>query len=338
VTANPWTATDTGFDREFDEFHAVGEDSRMVRNGPVANLANRISDSDIEEWLLRWTDFYEILEKLQTVVSEPYFLWVFLLDPHQPYLAPRKYRRENTGVGMYYANIRYNKFQAYTDDLPNHLDDRLKRAYNDTVRSIDSFVERLSETIGQDFVTVLHADHGEAFGEHGFYGHRPQLYEEVVRVPLVVHGIKKSARISEVLPLRHLPLILEKIGGASSGTAGRDLGSNEPILNDPHRYVAPHAVIKTEEEEQVAIRSRDWKYINRDDSWDYINGSETEELYHLQNDPGEEQNLIDERPRVAATHRELLRRHTHSEEERDSITSAVRKLDNLIISERNISR
>jgi len=329
VTANPWTSSDTAFDQGFDEFYSAGEEPGMRREGLLVALANRVTNGQSDEWLVRWTDFYDIVQMALASVSEPYFLWVFLLDPHRPYLAPQEHRQVNTSVGMYYANLRYNKFQGYTDDLPPHLSTRLKRAYKDAVRSTDAFLSRLLSELDRDPAVVVHADHGEGFAEHGFYGHRPQLYEEVVHVPLVIHGIDREDWVEEVLSIRHLPEMLEAIGIDSDDDLGSGQELDERTQFDPRRYVASAVITQTEEEEKIAVRSRDWKYIRSDDRWEYVYGQESEELYYLPDDPDEQEDLVDDQPEAANALRTVIQRYTREQEERNRVTQAVRKLDDL---------
>lgn len=305
VTANPWTATDTGFDRGFDHFYAVGNDDSPSWFG---RLFERATGTDTD-WLLRWPAFYDAVLERQRALTEPYFLWMFLLDPHQPYLAPRRYRAENSAPAMYYANLRYNRFHGYMDVLPAHLDTRLRRAYRDTVRSVDGFVERLLGDVGADDpVLVVHADHGEAFYEHGTYGHRQQLYEENIHVPLLVHNAGRTGRVSDPVALRHLPRVLDSITGSTF---------------DPEKFTSPFVVSRTEEDERVSVRGAAWKYVCGGDDWEYVRGGTGEALYHLQSDPGERTNLLAERPAVGDAMRGLFDRKDQYEDERGRIARAA---------------
>jgi len=68
-----------------------------------------------------------------------------------------------------------------------------KERYLDELATIDAAIGRLSDAIdarglgGRTYLVVT-ADHGEAFGEHGTNFHASTIYEELVRVPLVVRG------------------------------------------------------------------------------------------------------------------------------------------------------
>jgi len=312
ITANPWTNTDTAFDRGFDTFSAVGEASGVERTDFTAKLGELVTDTKTDEWMLRWTDFYEVITQARTELSEPYFLWIFLLDPHQPYFAPGRYRDENTSLEMYLSNIELNRY-FYTDTPPSFVAARIKRAYRDTIRSVDAFVARLLEDLNRDDpLMILHSDHGEAFGRHGFYGHRPQLYEESVHVPLLISGIENTQTITEPVSLRQVPHIVEAC-------------STESFTAD--EITSPAVITKTEETERIAVRSMNWKYIRGGESWDYVQGSEGEELYNLSADQLEETNQIHARPNVTELMEQLLGIHQQNQNERYQIADAVNSIN-----------
>jgi arylsulfatase A-like enzyme len=314
VTANPWTTPNTGFDSGFDVFHAVQEHDDVSPDSlPVASAASRFLNTDLSEWLLTWPDFYDLVLEARSELSEPYFLWVFLLDPHQPYLTPRRYREENSALGMYYSNLRYNRSYGYTDDLPWRLDTRLQRAYRDTVRSVDAFLSRLlSDLEGDDPATVVHADHGEAFGEHGAYGHRLQLYRENLHVPFLVHNAGVSGTVSDTTTLRTLPTCIADI---ATGTF------------EPESLTRPFVVSGTEERERTAVRTKEWSYIASDREYqEYLHSYQPEELYRLADDSDERYDIL----RTVQSEANLLRmvrlNHETYRTEQHAIANAVREL------------
>ena len=281
VTTNPWTTSDTGFDQGFDTFEAVhglpDDSSTSLLKELLAKGSKLPQIPDAEQWLLTWPDIYETIQETRSQLTDPYFLWVFLLDSHQPYLTPRRYREENTSLEMYYANVRYTQGYSPFDTLPTHLDSRLSAAYRDTVRSVDSFVGRLlGDLAGDDPAFVCHADHGEAFGEHGTHGHRPELYDENLRVPLLAHNVGSTGRVTDQVALRHLP---EFICSVADGEPRVDTLCQTP------------AVAVTEESERLAVRTGLWKRITSRVDWPFAREGPTDELYDLQDDADETKNL-----------------------------------------------
>lgn len=320
VTANPWTTPDTSFDSGFDEFFAI--------QGPDASsppwytkITEWLDDGGGVNWgdlLLTWTDFYKTIRRARELLSEPYFLWVFLMDPHQPYITPGRYRKENSIIGMLYANARYHLAQDYTEDLPRHLDRRLRGAYRDTVRSVDGFIDRYREDFADDEpVTVFHADHGEAFQEHGTFGHRPQLYRENVHVPLFVHGTASMDRVERPVSLRDIPTIVTQI-------------ADEEVVR-PEKLTRDYVLSKTEEEERIGIRGRDWSYLTSAGSWEYVHEGGQEELYQLVADYEERANLVGEQPEVATAMRAVIAEHRTDQGERHRITDSVERLGETVL-------
>lgn len=318
VTANPWTTRDTDFHKGFDEFHAVNGSDETSRSW-YEPVIDRIGNAVGVYWdniLLTWTDFYDIIRQTRTALSEPYFLWVFLLDPHQPYITPREYREENTAVEMLYANTRYNQLHEYTESLPSHLDQRLQRAYRDTVRSVDQFVATLQRDLeADDPITVFHADHGEAFGEHGTMGHQPQLYDENVHVPLLVHGLDTTGRVESPVSLCSLPELLEE---AASGRIS------------PHSLTQLYVLSKTEECERTGIRTAEWSYQTAADGWEYVHQAGQEELYQLASDPAEQRNVIANYQEVGSIFKHLITGDEERQRERGRIADSVTDLDRSI--------
>ena len=139
-----------GFDRGFDVYDA-GFHSRRRSEDSYHSLERRG-----EEVLRRATAW---LSKRR---AGPFFLWIHLYDPHDPYTAPEPYRTR-------YAAQPYDGEIAYTDSVVGKLVTELRR-----------------HNILDSSVVAIVADHGEAFGEHGEQHHGIFLYDETIHVPLLV--------------------------------------------------------------------------------------------------------------------------------------------------------
>lgn len=286
VTVNPWTH-DTGFDTGFDRFLELkgAEEIEGADTGSTVFQAldwilerTEIGDTyqwgDARDWFVQWPHYYDRVLELVHDVEEPYFLWVFLLDPHQPYLASREYRSETSAPAMYYANIR-ERITGSPDELSSRIRTWLERSYRDAIRSTDAFLDALQTDLADDDPTVVvHADHGEAFGEHGTYGHEEALYEENLHVPLVVANSATSGAVQSPVSLRSLPRLIEQLATAE--------------LVDPGTVTQAHVVATTEgvQSRGRALRGRRWKYITDGDR---------RELYDIRSDPNEAIDRADER-------------------------------------------
>jgi len=310
ITANPWTTTTTGFDELFDEFQEIGA-GYGSGDGGERTFARKLLDYVDQwrkntDWFAHWTNYYDDVHDRLTRLEEPWFLWVFLLDTHSPYIVPRRYRRESTAPGMYYSVLRYNLSVMRGNpgtELPARVHEWTRRAYRDSIRSVDAFVERLSADVDPERTSIVfHSDHGDAMREHGTYGHQNQMYEENIRVPMAILPADGSTTVSEPVSLVELPGIL-------TDTADGCL--------DPAAYTSEFTYSRTEFGEVDAVRGRRFKLISGTDL-------DRNELYDLRNDPTERRNVVEELPDVADTLDRHLRARRRAVRERSDVAGSVR--------------
>jgi arylsulfatase A-like enzyme len=166
-------------------------------------------------------------------------LWVHLFEPHEPYLAHPEHPFGDRDVDRYDSEI------AQADE------------------GIGAIVGAV-RSARPSAVIVITADHGEAFGEHDGRYHGTAVYEEQVRVPLVVvtPGLAGGRRIAApVQTIDILPTILSaldiprppRIGGHDLGRAlrgGSPAGEGEPV---------PPAFAETDE--QVLLAEDEWRLV-----------------------------------------------------------------------------
>jgi len=127
------------------------------------------------------------------------FLFVNLMDAHEPYDPPPPYDRKFTGgipsraSGVLLAQARsVDRFIA--DVLPRLSEadlERLRALYDGEIAYEDHCLQRLLGELagagfGDDLGVIVVSDHGEYLGEHGLISHGFGLDEEVIRIPLVV--------------------------------------------------------------------------------------------------------------------------------------------------------
>jgi arylsulfatase A-like enzyme len=264
----------------------------------------------------------------------PFFLFVHYFAPHAPYAPPPEYARrfaptgvppENDAhqVGLYDAEI------AFTDHEVGRLLSELHRL-----------------ALAKDTLVIVTADHGEGLRQHQVMYHGQHIYEEAVRVPLVMRlpgVIPAGVRIGQ--PVEHVDLartILDFIGaGLPSGFPGRSLA---PALLNRQRLPADHPVFLHRRHFEGGDAEGFWAkgelFGIRRDSWKYIEGEDEQrrELYHLSSDPTERVNLVSERADETARlarelaawrarssgHRPVIDRMTPEDEERLKALGYVR--------------
>jgi arylsulfatase A-like enzyme len=207
----------------------------------------------------------------------PFFLWLHFYDPHQPYRAPEEPTRFGTR-----DPDRYDAEIAYAD------------------RHIGRVLSALDP---RTTIIALSADHGEEFGEHGTRFHARSLYNQVVRIPLLVRTPDTPARVlSTPVSLADLmPTLLDLVGVAGPpGMNGRSLAASirtgaEPPAHPILMELVPDHVIWRN---VVAIADSPWKLI-----WD--RDANAFSLFSL-DDPADRRDRAGDEPAVLSDLRQRL--------------------------------
>lgn len=158
--------------------------------------------------------------------GEHAFLYLHLMDPHEPYRD-----HENGGPRPDLFGLAHRKRVASAEEL-HHLRD----LYEGEVRHVDRALGPFLEGVGDEAVLVFTSDHGEALGEHGCWAHGFTMYEPVIRVPLMIRapGLRSGAVDRPVQLLDLAPTILDLLGvPAPPSMKGRSLlsgGSQRNIV------------------------------------------------------------------------------------------------------------
>ncbi len=260
--------------------------------------------------------------------GRPFYIAAGFRRPHTPYIAPRKYfdlyppermtwPAEPPGhlAGIPPIALTY---PPGAPTLPEARRAGVMSAYFASISFMDAQVGVLLDAIDRlklwdRTVVVFQSDHGYHLGEHGGLHHKMTLFEEGVRVPLIVAapGVKAGSSSSRLVELVDLfPTLADLCGleppGDLEGTSFR------PLLVDPNRpwKTGAFAVVGRHGTPEKGGNSAklDVNYLGRTvrtERWRYTewpNGSA--ELYDQDADPREYANLAD-RPQFAATRSEL---------------------------------
>ena len=183
--------------------------------------------------------------------------------------------------------------------------DRPRDIYDNNLSYLDRawerFIERLkSKGLYDRTVILLTSDHGEQFWEHGASLHGHTLYEEEIRVPLILltHGLVKRFEDVPVLNSDMAPTLVDLAGYAVDppyadfhmGVSLRPLilkGESAPYR---HRTVAGRASFNRR---YLWYRNWEWKLV-------YLAELDVLQLFNVVRDPLEQHNLVQERPVLAA--------------------------------------
>ncbi|MFQ5706559.1 MAG: sulfatase [bacterium] len=232
-----------------------------------------------------------------------FFAYLHYLDVHAPYTPPAKYidlfgLRDKVNYvpaqGKKWIKAREN-WKKFNDDLVEGKikltqDDiqELKSLYDGEIRALDDelgllFQKLKKEGVYDNSLIILTADHGEGFMEHGMTGHGNSLYDELLRVPLIMrfpNGERRGVVDIPVQAVDLLPTILDFLGQARDANL---MGKSILELMNATDHVSQRPIV-SERGSLVAYRIGNYKYI-------YDKQHNTGELYDLQSDPGEQHNL-----------------------------------------------
>jgi hypothetical protein len=224
--------------------------------------------------------------------AEPFLLTYMPIAGHHPYYTPSPGPfPDDREIDLYRNALHYAD-----ESLAALLDGLRKRGLEDNT------------------LFVICGDHGEAFGQHeGNYGHTLFLYEENVRVPLVIAlpgRITDEVRIGRVASLVDLaPTVLDLLGTpAPAEYQGRSLLSAEPRMA---LFCTDYSL------GLLGLRDGRWKMIHELDSG-------LSQLYDLESDPDETHDLSEQMAERTAVYREHLLRWAAAQKYRIQSPSRVR--------------
>jgi len=231
----------------YDDFLDERESSRAV----YERSARRNTDA-----ALRW------LEK-GGAGARPLFLWIHYIDPHGPYRPPQDWPRSfrhGTPQPLDPEQVIPYMREPGVSDAGAYVD-----AYDEEIAYLDSQIGRLLEGYGalrpiEEALVAFTADHGESMMEHDkWFRHGHQVYEEVVRVPLLVRGpgvvAGRSDRLAQGIDLA--PTILRFVGvEPPPAMPDVDLRSGRGLERD--RLLVLEATYSTYQWRGVVGRGRKW--------------------------------------------------------------------------------
>lgn len=224
----------------------------------------------------------KMLELGQKLLANPentgkqFFAWAHFGDPHDIYIKHEE-----------------------APDFGNKSRDK----YDSEVWFTDLHIGKLLEWAKQQpwwskTAVIITGDHGEAFGEHGQYRHAFEIWENLVRVPLMfyVPGARPQRITERRSHIDLAPTILALLGQAPLPQfLGRSmlpeiLGQEKPSTREP---IVVELTEDSNNPQRRAIVSGDYKLTVRGRGAAYF-------LYNLTADPGEEKNLASEQPEKLA--------------------------------------
>jgi len=299
VSANGWICAHVGFDQGFDQLIEIAPPFKASFDS--GERVNR-----------------KVKKCLDQNGDAAFFLFIMYMDPHLRYLPPLSHfhrdqpwrNRITQDLPALYTSVFGNIGRGNEIPLSPQYVEAYRRFYLDEVRYWDHCLGdliRFLQTRGllDNSLVIVTADHGEEFLDHGLFYHGTSVYEELIRVPLIiVDGSSPPASGCVVnLNTRHLdlaPTILDYLGieappdfnGVSllpvgkqpSPESPRTVWSELPYALPPSRFMNIPGAKNYNRCMRTIIRN-DFKFIS---TYDFFSGQLVRnEAFDLAEDPAE---------------------------------------------------
>ena len=283
-SANFLLADALGFGQGFDHWQALVGD--LSPGGePYA------SAGELRGRALAW------LDGLARPAGDPVLLYLHFMEPHSPYSPPEPFRSRFLPRGAAPEQVRLaeERMRALqVEAISAEQAAILAALYDAEVAALDRELETVFAELGargflERAVVVVTADHGEEFREHGGLVHGRSLFEEVVRVPLLVlaPGRPGGRVVQEPVSLIDVaPTVLELLRLPSEAAfEGRSL---VPLIDGGAREPAPVLLELAANTDAAAdLRVHALGIVRGDRKLLLGPGEDAGALFELEHDPGE---------------------------------------------------
>jgi len=296
----------TGLDRDFhvydDDFiPAVRGLSELGVSSFMAKVLMKLGSPEDFDWLLERDGVdtnQEAMDWIDRAGDEPWFAMVHYFEPHAPYEAPS-------------ATVDHRELLS----SPNHIftieeADELRRLYALEAEQADGLVGDLLDFLDDRGMTsntlvVVTSDHGEQLGEHDIFFHHHGLYDESIRIPLVMSApfaeitgeVGQQVRLMDLAPTILSVLGLEPLPEAS----GVSLISwiNAPEAPSMSSTLLGRRTPSLGEGRMLGLRTSEVKYIVDESSGE-------EMMFNLVDDPLEANDISESQPGAVAQARSVV--------------------------------
>lgn len=301
-----------GTEKGFDQYDALSWKVRNKIKRAIKDFFNRNTHTGTAqqrvETVIRWINKNK---------AKKFFLMMHTNDLHWPYPIPMPFEHmfdpDYKGNHDYdtWHNKKYNRGDIIFGhaNLPQEEINHAMAHYDGGIRYVDEQLGKLfnfltDKDIMDDTLIILASDHGEHFGERGYYfQHGASVYEPSIKSTLIMHnpkiipaGKKIEHRVQTmdlmptILDVLNIPLV-ENIEGYSLLPLIREKEDGRKFVfaesAEEHFKGNPRVFFKGNKGKWRAMIADDWKII-------YIPHPKKDifELYNLKNDPEEKNNLI----------------------------------------------
>jgi len=330
----PYVHERFGFGRGMDFYEGVTVEPMMF-DLPPATVQRRLGaleqQSHAEVTSRRVVQ--QAVRFLKTRARDRNLLFLHFFDPHYDFHPPARFRDRFRDT-RYHGPVDGEDVTRINEPPPPTPADlaQLRALYDAELAWVDANLRALVQTIEalgmeDEVLLVVTGDHGEEIFEHGRFGHRAGLYDEVLRVPLLLWGpslVPAGTVVEEDVALYDvLPTLLDYAGlSPKVPFTGRSLrplveGASLPprptsaaltfIPYEPDGYYEQHDALVFEDLKVIRTLERHWDPASQFDLGGEVDPSRTRlEVFDLEADPGETRDLVEAGdPRVGRALRAL---------------------------------
>jgi arylsulfatase A-like enzyme len=232
---------------------------------------------------------------LREMAGKPFYLWLHYVEPHTPYLDHEEWDFAGGYDGPLEGDIDITRLYRERNSLTSADLDHVRDLYDEEIAFMDRQIGVLLDELDrlglrETTMIVVAGDHGEEFQERGGFGHHHQVYQEVIRVPLIIvepagesigtPDQQAERVVDRVVEIREVArTILTRCGISAPEVPGNGL---------LHELPAGEAIVAVSEhfdrwkriERNIAVIGTGWKMIENVPAGSF-------ELYDLGTDPGE---------------------------------------------------
>jgi len=319
IVSNINLAPSFGFSQGYDEYHYLAPDYLIGAEESSSKLIL------YNIWRSVWFkvksgysvgDFYQNAESVNEVAMEflgrhrisRFFLFLHYMDPHDPYF-------EQPYDGRAVARVANQHPDAEGAE-------EMKRLYRGEIEYLDAqfqlLIDKLkSYKLYDDTLIALVSDHGEEFQEHGGWWHGLTLYDEQIRVPLLVKWAKNMGGVPEIGSdaRAHVARTIDvapTLAAAAGAKIPEAMQGTDLALGFDRRAEKDRMAFSEEDHEGNVLRSirtAEWKLIEANAG--NPRGLPEVELFHMASDPTEHADQMTRQPIVA----DDLRSHAAAQEQ-----------------------
>jgi arylsulfatase A-like enzyme len=243
---------------------------------------------------------------------EPFFLWVHYFDPHFSYMRHPEFdfvKGDASPDRWGYEELRAAETALRDDAMPDPFAvEAVEAVYDEEIAFTDAAIGRLLQgledlDLDRPVFTALTADHGEYFMERGRFGHGRDVYDELIRVPLIISGdvdpTLRGRRFSGAVEVASLARTLAERGQVEDNPfQGDDLLA---LRDGERRTVFSYGCYAWgTDERKILVESEGWKLIQHLDDNRF-------ELYDVHRDPEELEDRWPEDTGAAGAAKKVLR-------------------------------